>query len=125
MTVESILETAQYRVATKVAAEQGIEAKAIAPEILTLILEAVLLVIERCLAGRRAEEVAEHMRAPGLLEKLVVRHNVRRVIRETYGPFGFYRHGGAELTCALLEAGHEATDEERYELVRHVRQRVA
>lgn len=121
---ETILRTAQERVAEKFAARQGIEVKAIDPGLLTLILEAVLMVVERCLNRRRDDEVAESMRSPGLLEDLAVRQSVRAILRETYGWFGFYRHGGAELAQALLDTGREASGEERRALVREIRQRM-
>ena len=125
MPTDSILKTAQQRVVEKLAARQQVDVKAISPDMLMLVLEAVLLVIERCLANSRAEDVAQQIHTPGLLGELAARHGVRRVMRETYGPFGFYRHGGAELVQALLEAGHEASIEERNELVRHIRNQLS
>lgn len=125
MAIESTLETAQHRVAEKLASRQGLDVKAVSPEMLMLILEAMLLVIERCLGNRRLEEVAGRIHDPGLLEELAVRQGVRQVMRETYGPFGFYRHGGVELVEALLETGREASDQERRAFVRQVGQRWA
>ena len=125
MAIESTLETAQHRVAEKLASRQGRDAKAISPEMLMLILEAMLLVIERCLGDRRFEEVAGRLHDPGLLGELAVRQGVRQVMRETYGPFGFYRHGGAELVQALLETGCEASEPERREFLRQVGRHLA
>lgn len=125
MAIESTLETARRRVAEKLASRQGRDVKAVSPEMLMLILEATLLVIERCLANHRLEEVADRIHDPGLLEELAVRQGVRQVMRETYGPFGFYRHGGAELAQALLETGREASEQERHEFLRQVGKRLA
>lgn len=119
-----ILRTAQERVAEKFAKRQGVEVKAIDPGLLTMILEAVMLVVERCLDRRRDEDVLESMRSPGLLEEIAVRHTVRAILRETYGVFGFYRHGGAELAQAILESSREASADEARELIWEVRQRL-
>lgn len=120
--MERILQTTQHRVAEKLATRQGTDVKALDPAILTLIIEAVLMIVERCLAARDEEDVIGRMRAPQFLEELLVRRSVRQLLRETYGPFGFYRRGGTLLVGAILDAGKQASDEERRELVQSVRQ---
>lgn len=82
-----------------------------------LVAEAVLLVLERCLAERSEADVAKDMSEPGLVTRLAVRRRVRGLLSETYGPFGFHRHGGAELAEALLVAAQEASDNERKTLL--------
>lgn len=124
MADETVLEQLKYRVGERLAGKQGLEIKALDPQLLTLILEAALMVVEKCLERGPEEMIFDRMQSPGILEELMLRRSVRRLMRETYGPFGFYRHGGRETVEAILESSHSATIKDRQDFVQEVKQQM-
>lgn len=100
----------------------GAPTAALDPATITMIFEAAMMMIKKCMEARAARAAAappaaiadqyiREARQRGFITRFVVSSNVRDFLRERHGPFAYHRHNGEAITDAILDAGGTATQD--------------
>ena len=118
-----VTEVAQARIA------RGLEIgplaeSAVFDRLLEVAVEVLLSLTTGCLARRPAREVADRMRSLGRLGRYLVRHQTRRILRES-PELARVPGAVAAITDAVLDAGEDLTPAEAIAFCEEVEQGVA